>query len=177
MVGSTLVYLGQPARRFRTWSRASPTTIRSTITPERFVLRNRPPGRCPRPSGVGPVASRLSRSSAGPGHRGTHAGQGAIAYLQSRVCDALQARVHLCRREALIGQENRRDAVTLSPQARFAQWVTGGTFLRGWALIERGDVAEGIAQLREAQATWQAMGTEAGSDAHLRAARRGVLEE
>jgi class 3 adenylate cyclase/predicted ATPase len=71
-----------------------------------------------------------------------------------------KALVHLCRREALIGQEIAETQVTLSRKHGFAQWVTGGTFLRGWALVERGDVAEGIAQLREAQATWQAMGTE-----------------
>jgi predicted ATPase len=38
-------------------------------------------------------------------------------------------------------------------------WVLGGTFLRGWALAEQGQVAEGIAQIRQALSACQAMGT------------------
>jgi len=47
-----------------------------------------------------------------------------------------------------------------------AQWLTGGMFMRGWALAEQGAVEEGIVQLQQAQAAWQALGTGLGQ-AHL----------
>jgi predicted ATPase len=69
------------------------------------------------------------------------------------------ALMHLCRREATVARERAEATMALSREHGFAQWLTGGTFLHGWALIEGGSVEEGIAELRQAQATWKAMGT------------------
>jgi predicted ATPase len=69
------------------------------------------------------------------------------------------AMMHLCRREAAMGRERAEATMALSREHGFAQWLTGGTFLRGWALSEQGLAEEGIADLRQAQVAWKAMGT------------------
>jgi predicted ATPase len=48
--------------------------------------------------------------------------------------------------------------MTLSTEQRFAFWLVSATVLRGWALAEQGQGAEGIAQIRQGLAAWQAMG-------------------
>ena len=48
----------------------------------------------------------------------------------------------------------------LSTEQRFAFWLVSATVLRGWALAEQGQGAEGIAQIRQGLAAWQAMGAE-----------------
>jgi class 3 adenylate cyclase/predicted ATPase len=69
------------------------------------------------------------------------------------------AMMHLCRREAAKGRERAEATMAFSREHGFAQWLTGGTFLRGWALSEQGLVEEGIAELRQAQVAWTALGT------------------
>ena len=48
--------------------------------------------------------------------------------------------------------------MTLSTEQRFAFWAVSATVLRGWALAEQGQRAEGIAQIRQGLNAWQAMG-------------------
>jgi predicted ATPase len=72
----------------------------------------------------------------------------------------------LYRREARVALEWAEAAMALSRQHGIAQWLTGGMFMRGWALAEQGAVEEGIVQLQQAQAAWQALGTGLGQ-AHL----------
>ena len=45
--------------------------------------------------------------------------------------------------------------MTLSTEQRFAFWVVAATVLRGWALAEQGQRAEGIAQIRQGLADWR----------------------
>ena len=68
------------------------------------------------------------------------------------------AEIHQFRREARLTQERAEALMTLSTEQRFAFWLVSATVLRGWALAEQGQGEEGIAQLRQGLATWQAMG-------------------
>jgi predicted ATPase len=48
--------------------------------------------------------------------------------------------------------------MTLSTEQKFAFWLVSGKMLRGWALAQQWQGEEGITQIREGLATWQAMG-------------------
>jgi predicted ATPase len=48
--------------------------------------------------------------------------------------------------------------VTLSTEQGFTHWVALGTSLRGWALALQGQGEEGMAQVRQGMAAWQATG-------------------
>jgi predicted ATPase len=67
--------------------------------------------------------------------------------------------LHLSRREAQVAQERAEATIALAREHGFAQWLAGGLFVQGWALVERGAVEEGITQLQQAQAAWRVMGT------------------
>jgi predicted ATPase/class 3 adenylate cyclase len=49
-------------------------------------------------------------------------------------------------------------AVALATEQGFTHWVALGTSLRGWALAMQGQGAEGMAQVRQGMAAWQATG-------------------
>src|SRR5262249_47828070 len=49
---------------------------------------------------------------------------------------------------------------TLSTEQGFPLWVAWGTLLRGWALAEQGRGEEGIIQICQGMATFQATGAE-----------------
>jgi TOMM system kinase/cyclase fusion protein len=68
------------------------------------------------------------------------------------------AELYQFRREVRRTQERAEALMTLSTEQRFAFWSVSATVLRGWALAEQGQGAEGIAQIREGLAAWQAMG-------------------
>jgi predicted ATPase len=61
-------------------------------------------------------------------------------------------------REARRTQEWAEALMALSTEQRFAFWLVSGKMLRGWALAEQGQGEDGIVQIREGLATWQAMG-------------------
>jgi predicted ATPase len=65
----------------------------------------------------------------------------------------------LCR-EARAVQEQAEAVITLSSEQGFPYFLAGGTFLRGWALAEQGQVEEGIAQMHQGLAAWRATGVE-----------------
>ena len=67
---------------------------------------------------------------------------------------------HQFRREGQVTQEWAEAAITLSTEQGFPFCVAWGTMLRGWALAERGQREEGIAQIRQGIAAWQATGVE-----------------
>ena len=50
--------------------------------------------------------------------------------------------------------------LALSRKQGFVAWVMLGTILRGWALAAQGQLAEGVAQMREGLAARQVMGHE-----------------
>ncbi len=68
------------------------------------------------------------------------------------------AELYQFRREVRQTQEQAEALMTLSTEQRFAFWVVSATVLRGWALVQQGRGEEGIGQIREGLATWQAMG-------------------
>ena len=53
--------------------------------------------------------------------------------------------------------------MALSTEQGFPYFLASGTLMRGWALVEQGQVQEGIAQIRQGMAAFRAMGVEACS--------------
>src|SRR5262249_37371201 len=49
-------------------------------------------------------------------------------------------------------------AITLAREHGFPLWLGPGTILQGWALADQGQSEEGISQIRQGQATCQALG-------------------
>jgi predicted ATPase len=80
--------------------------------------------------------------------------------------------LHQLRREGQAAQERAEAAMTLSTEQGFAEWLGGGSVLRGWALAEQGQREEGIAQMRQGLAAYQAIGIEV-----IRAANLCLLAE
>ena len=68
------------------------------------------------------------------------------------------AEIYQFRREAQPTQERAEALMTLSTEQRFAFWLVSAMVLWGWALAEQGQGAEGIVQIRQGLASWQAMG-------------------
>ncbi len=66
------------------------------------------------------------------------------------------------RREGQLAQERAEAVTALSSEQGFPVWVAQGTVLRGWAVAEQGQAEEGIIQMRQGMATWQATGAELG---------------
>ena len=70
--------------------------------------------------------------------------------------------LHQCRREGQSTQERTEAAMALAHEHGFPFWVAWGTILRGWALAAQGQEEDGIAQLRQGLAAYQATGTAQG---------------
>ena len=68
--------------------------------------------------------------------------------------------VHQFRREGQAAQEQAEAAITLSSEQGFAFFSAMGTIDRGGALAEQGRGEEGIAQMRQGLAVYQATGAE-----------------
>jgi predicted ATPase len=68
--------------------------------------------------------------------------------------------LHQCRRERQATHERAEAAIALCTEQGFAQWLAGGTILRGWALAELGQRENGIAQMRQGLVAWRATGSE-----------------
>jgi class 3 adenylate cyclase/predicted ATPase len=64
------------------------------------------------------------------------------------------------RREGPAAQERAEAALTLAAEHGFPSWLAWGSMLRGWGLAEQGQVEEGIGQLRQGLAAYQATGAE-----------------
>jgi len=73
---------------------------------------------------------------------------------------AQASNVHHYRREAQVVQERAEALIALSTEQGFPQWLAYGTIMRGWALIARGEGAEGIAQIRQGLVARRAVGAE-----------------
>ena len=65
---------------------------------------------------------------------------------------------HQLRRERALTQEWAEAAITLAREHGFPLWLGQGTILQGWALAEQGQIEEGITQIRQGLATYQAIG-------------------
>ena len=65
---------------------------------------------------------------------------------------AMTSGLFMFRREAQHLQEQVETMIALAQEQGFARWLAVGRGWRGWALAERGEVQEGLAQLRQAPA-------------------------
>jgi predicted ATPase len=68
------------------------------------------------------------------------------------------ARCHQFRREGLSAQEQAEARIALSTEHGMPLFLAEGTISRGWALAEQGRGEEGITQMRQGLAAWQATG-------------------
>jgi predicted ATPase len=72
------------------------------------------------------------------------------------------AECHRLRREGQYAQERAEALLALSTDQGFPHWLASGTPVRGEALIQQGQVKEGIAQMQQGLAAHQVVGTELG---------------
>ena len=72
----------------------------------------------------------------------------------------MAAVVHQFRREVKEAQERAEALMTLCSEQGFPYWLTFGAILRGWAIIARGEEAEGIAQIHQGIVAHRATGAE-----------------
>ena len=70
------------------------------------------------------------------------------------------ARFHLGRREGPLTRERTEAAIALSTEHGMMQTLAQGTFIRGWALAEQGQIEEGIAFMRQGLDAYRATGAE-----------------
>jgi len=69
--------------------------------------------------------------------------------------------MHACiRHDAQEARDHAEEAIRLGQLHGLPSWTAMATPLRGWALIEQGQVAEGLAQLNEGTTVWRARGFE-----------------
>jgi predicted ATPase len=68
------------------------------------------------------------------------------------------ASFHQLCREGQAAQEHAEAAMVFASEHGFPIWTAWGTILRGWALAEQGQAEEGIRQMRQGMAAWQATG-------------------
>jgi predicted ATPase len=68
------------------------------------------------------------------------------------------AQVHLFRREGQAGQERTEAAIALYTEQGFANFLGQVTCFRGWALVEQGQVEEGLAHIQQGLAACRATG-------------------
>ena len=64
-------------------------------------------------------------------------------------------------------RERAEELITLSTEQGFSHWLANGTVARGWALVEQGQVEEGLAQMQQGVGFFQAAGIEMGRVDHL----------
>jgi adenylate cyclase len=68
--------------------------------------------------------------------------------------------LHQYRSEAQAARQRAEAVIRLSTERNFPFWLAWGTIMRGGTLAEQGQEEEGIAQMRQGLAAWQATGTE-----------------
>ena len=68
--------------------------------------------------------------------------------------------LHQHRHEPDLAYEQANAVITLASELEFAVWVAGGTLVRGWALMQRGQTDEGFEQIQQGLAAWNATGAE-----------------
>jgi adenylate cyclase len=99
-------------------------------------------------------------------HAGTHAA-GAIA-AANRIRDPFSqaialdyaALLHAFQGESRAGLERGREAVEVCSRHGFAYYLAMGNIVTGWATAAEGDIAQGLAQLREGLEALRALGAE-----------------
>jgi predicted ATPase len=71
----------------------------------------------------------------------------------------ITAWLHQCRRERPLTQERAEAVLALATEHGLAQRWASSTVLLGWTLAEQGRVEEGMVQIRQGLAAWQATGS------------------
>ena len=77
------------------------------------------------------------------------------------------AALHCFRREARQTRERAETTLTLSGEQGFPLWLAMGTILRSWARVEQGEGEEGLPQIQQGLAAFQAIGAGLGRTAFL----------
>ncbi len=85
--------------------------------------------------------------------------------------------LHMFRRERQAVQERAEAAITLATEQGFAQALATGTIMRGWALAEQGQGKEGIPQIRQGLAAYQATGAKQSHYLVMLAEAYGKVEQ
>jgi TOMM system kinase/cyclase fusion protein len=80
---------------------------------------------------------------------------------------AYAAFCHYFRGEPHAIQEHAEAAMALASEQGVPQWLAVGMIAQGWVLVMQGQGEEGLAQMRQAMATWRAMGAGATVSWHL----------
>jgi predicted ATPase len=75
--------------------------------------------------------------------------------------------LHRFRRETALTQERAEALLALCHERGFALYRTVGSILRGWALAEQGQAAEGVAQMHEGLTTRRTMGAKGTDTCYL----------
>ena len=70
------------------------------------------------------------------------------------------AGLHMLRGDVSTFRQWIDEAMSLAREQEFPLWVGLGTAINGWALIEEGQIAEGMSQVRQGLAIYQTIGTE-----------------
>ncbi|NOT54949.1 MAG: AAA family ATPase, partial [Deltaproteobacteria bacterium] len=84
-----------------------------------------------------------------------------LAHPFSEVFALMQgAGLHMLRRDVAAFQRWFDEAMTIAHAQGFPLWVGLGTAIRGWALMEQGNTDEGMTQIQQGLAIYQAIGTE-----------------
>jgi len=78
----------------------------------------------------------------------------------------LTAFVHQARQEVQAAREEAEAAIALSIEHEFPLFYAEGTFVRGWALAQQGQIQEGIEQMRQGIAAFRATGAELSLSSH-----------
>jgi len=76
---------------------------------------------------------------------------------------------HRYLREMPLAEERAEEVIALANEHGFPYWLAFGTMMRGWALFERGQREEGIAQKRRGLAAYRTTGSEVGAPQHIAA--------
>jgi predicted ATPase len=80
---------------------------------------------------------------------------------------SVAASLHQCRREVQASYERAEALITLSTEQGFPGRIAEGTIYRGWALAEKGQGEEGVAQIRQGLAAYRATGAETARPKYL----------
>ena len=73
----------------------------------------------------------------------------------------MYAPIYMLRRDGQAALEWQEEGLVLAREHGFSMWLAAGDTYRGWAVAEQGQGEEGIAQMRQGIANWQAIGSEA----------------
>ena len=77
------------------------------------------------------------------------------------------SRLHQLRREGQVGQERSEAVIALATEQGFPLFLALEPLFRGWAVAQQGHEVEGLSQIHEGLAAWQATGAEFWQSRHL----------